>query len=266
MFLARVIFGAGATKPVDRDRLGALAAEYLDCLVKSGQICGEYFYAWQKGRLYGYAHLARPGAGGPRHLSAWGRSRYKEVLRHFAAAPTWQLLDDSVPRRFPGWRSAPAFYLFTRFDRDVSPLCRLNDGQTLPLTDEEREEAFFWTRIYRNHDAVWIDSGALELAAYRQLADPPSELFTAGRKLAAKLESRLRKPVYYYAFRYYGRKNEGPERVCPACGQAWLVAESPAEDTPFHHFPYRCDACRLVSHPACDSGNAHQIKIGLYPG
>ncbi len=55
-------------------------------------------------------------------------------------------------------------------------------------------------------------SGAVEIPAYRQLADPNSLLSEDGRRLCREVESRTGIPTFYYLLRYWGRSKDDDER------------------------------------------------------
>ena len=73
------------------------------------------------------------------------------------------------------------------------------------------------------HDLLQLECGPLEIAAYRELAEPCSALAREGRALAASVEQATGVPTYYYLLRYWGRPSEH-DRPCPGCGAACTMS------------------------------------------
>jgi predicted nucleic acid-binding Zn ribbon protein len=86
-----------------------------------------------------------------------------------------------------------ALYLFTTFLSDLPPVRSGRDGTSIPnyllpprdfSKDHPRalkDELYGWASQYGTFDETWIASGELEIAAYRQLADPTSKFVREGR-------------------------------------------------------------------------------------
>jgi len=79
------------------------------------------------------------------------------------------------------------------------------------------QKALSWQRSGRD----WLLSGALEIPAYKKLADPTSELSVNGRELCARIEKATQKPTYYFLMRYWGRNDGEATRSRPLCGAKW---------------------------------------------
>ena len=205
-----------------------------------------------------------------RHHSQWGRERLKRVIEEFACVPRWTILEDNVPKRLPSWRRSSSLYLFTHAFRDASPVCCGDSGAAIPLyllpiSQQAREDAYFWSNHYRDHDNVWLGSGTLEVLAYRETADPKSELSSEGRESCREIEAATGKPTFYYLQRYWGRTVGEEKRLCPLCGRKWRTSTKETDKTPFWEFTFRCMQCRLVSHVACSYDNERHAAIGEYP-
>ena len=73
-------------------------------------------------------------------------------------------------------------------------------------------------------------------------------LSTEGRALAARLESKTRRPDYYYLMKHFGTSDaQERRRRSPSCKKPWAL------HTPLHRiFDLRCDRCRLLSNVAWD--------------
>lgn len=246
-----------------------VAETHLGTLVKNGQVCGNYVASWSEGVYVAFVHLSHRKAAEDRYLSQWGRMSHAEVLRQFGCEPVWEILDENAKARTATWKSAKSHFVFTHSLNPASPVCHGDRGTSLPLpmlpiSDELREEFFDWSESCRNHDRVFIESGALEFAAYEQLAHVSSELSQQGRELTRQLEAVTHKPSYYYLLRHWAAPENEADRPCPSCGTAWKVLKSPAPSTePFHQFHFRCTECRLVSHCGTVTEDNEHWKIGL---
>src|SRR4030095_10540586 len=197
------------------------------------------------------------------------REALEELRQAYGRSPRVVPLERDVTSRPASWRRARTLYLSTTFLHEESPLRSPELAAPLPLyllplAPSLREQIMFWSENYRHHDALWIGSGKLEIPAYRQLADPRSELSQQGRGLCRRIESATRKPTYYYLRRYYGRARGEERRRCPGCGRKWAVA-APRAVWSFAAFPFRCARCRLVSHPGDDLGGGRWTSIGELP-
>lgn len=267
MILAHVTFGGLRGK--SREVLEDAAESYLSALFKGGQICGERFLTLTKEKLNAHVLLAAPEAVNLTSHTAWGRKKLAALVTLTGREPLWKILDDDAGKTSSKWKGAPSLYLFTNAHRWYSPVCR-GDGKqpvplfSLPVTDEMKEDLYGWQKSYGRLDGVWLESGALEIPAYRQLADPTSELTEKGRRLCEEIEQTTKVPTFYYLMRYWGRARNEDERVCPGCGGAWRTAAE-AEEKEFWQFHFRCDPCRLVSHLGPATGGGRQIRIGEYP-
>ena len=269
MILAKITFGkAGRRNPSD---LEELALNYLAAALHNGQICGEYSYAWNKGTLSAYTHLANPAALAANHHTKWSLKRRREVIRSFGHEPRCAILED-VPLQKPGvWRKAPFLYLFTHAFDSAPPVSRGDTGvpvpsYLLPISYEGREQLYFWQANYGHHDHLWLASGALEIPAYRQLADPGSELSQHGRDLCRAIQRATGIPTFYYLMRYWGRLGAEETRRCPGCGRRWRTRYLGSEESPFWHFHFRCGRCRLVSHVGVSTDGGRHTRIGEYRG
>lgn len=263
MILANISFGSLRGSP--REELENVVESYLSSLFKGGQICGERFLSWRKGRLNAHVLLAAPDAMSTRFHTAWGKKELAKVVDSFGREPVWKILDDDAGKTSTRWKGAPFLYLFTNWVGWSSPLCR-GDGKSkvplfaLPVSDQIKEDLHNWQRSYCRLDGVWMESGPLEMPAYRQLADSSSELSEEGRNLCREIEVATGIPTFYYLLRYWARPKGENERLCPGCGIAWKTSE-PELWGEFHQFHFKCDACRLVSHLGKDS-NGRRARIG----
>ncbi len=269
MLLARISF----VPHMDHEEaeLVTVAEAYLASLLKNGQICGEHVTGWTDCIMHAYVRIPHRDILLPKYHSVWGQQELAAVERQFGAKPEWKILDDDTSARVPTLKSAASLYLFTHGLTNASAVMHGSRGTSIPLpllpiSDLLREELFLWQQSYLNHDRIWLDGGPLEIAAYKELAEPDSQLLSAGRDLCARIEEATGKPTYLYLLRHWGIAAEEETRPCPKCGQEWRDSSSPMPSKrPFRKFHYRCDPCRLVSHRAVAFGDAELAKIGAFP-
>jgi len=269
MYLARITFATDGVKSPERDKLKDAAEWYLAALLKNGQIYGEYQFAWSNAALVAYTHVARPDSLAERHHSEWAMSDLNSVVKAFGQPPKCELIDDDVPKRFRSWKRSTSFYLFTHAFDDASPICCGDTGRPIPLyllpiTQQSRQDLYLWARSYNYHDNIWLGSAALEIAAYKQLADPTSDLSVTGRDLCADVERATETSTFYFMHRYWGRNVGEAVRACPVCGRKWHASDSPTDRQPFHRFHFRCKRCRLVSHCADSYDDERHARIGEF--
>jgi predicted nucleic acid-binding Zn ribbon protein len=267
MILANVTFGA--RRQNEPDPLEDAAESYLSSLFHSGQLCGERFLTWTNGLLNAHVLLAGPGAWELRYHSRYGKKELETVTKVFGRKPAWRTLGDNARERPSSWKGAPFLYLFTHAFDWASPVCR-GDGKPpipvfmLPVPYKKRDGLYFWQRSYCQHDHIWLGCGALEIGAYRQLADPDSELAEHGRELCREIEAATGVPMFYYLMRYWGRARGEAERPCPGCGARWKITDAKQEPACLWHFDFKCDRCRLLSHLGVATDGGRHTRIGEF--
>jgi predicted nucleic acid-binding Zn ribbon protein len=269
MYLSKIVFGDCDNGRVDISRYD-IAEDYLAKLFRNGQTCGEYLIAPSNGKLVAYVRIARPGAFAKQHHSQWGLASLQAVIEAFGQAPQCDIIQDDVPKRLVSWKKSSSLYLFTHAFDDASPVCCGDSGlpipmYLLPISDQTREDLSSWKSHYKEYDNVWFSSGALEIPAYRQMADPTSELSAVGRELCKEIEAATGKKTFYYLQRYWGRKLGEQNRACPMCRRPWHTSEGKSENSPFWNFSFRCIRCRLVSHSAVAYDDERHAVIGEHP-
>lgn len=267
MILANVIFGTG--RGAERETLEDLAESYLGTLAQLGHLCGPWFLTWTNGRLNAHILLAAAAALEPRHHTKRGKEDLKAVTTAFGKSPVWKILDDDANVRPSTCKGAPFLYLFTHAFDWASPVFR-GDGKkpvpvfSLPLSEQQKSDLYSWQNGYSDHDKIWIGSGKLEVPAYRQLADPESDLAASGRDLCREIESATGVPTFYYLMRYWGRSRCEDRRPCPGCGKEWQAGRNEGSTSHFWHLDFKCDSCRLVSHRGDTTGGGRLVRIGEF--
>jgi predicted nucleic acid-binding Zn ribbon protein len=269
MFLVQIAFGTDANDRSRRAELSDAAETYLAAVFRNGQIYGNYDFAWEKHRLTAYTHVLEPNALAKKHHSAWGRDTLRAVVKAFGQPPDLRVIDDSIPNKSRTWKQSSFLFLFTHAFDESSPVVCGDSGVRLPvyqfpLEDQTRDELYSWAGQYRDLDRVWLSSGALEIPAYKQLAEPDSELSNYGRELGREIERATARPAYYYLRRYWGRSAGEESRLCPGCGGRWRVSGTTFAKKPFHQFALRCQRCRLVSHVADTCDDERHARIGEF--
>jgi predicted nucleic acid-binding Zn ribbon protein len=263
MILTQIKFGRGRSR--EKSELEDAAENYVTSLFHSGQLCGEYFLTWIKGRLICHTLMAGVGADKSRFHSLHSKTYLEKVIKAFGRSPVWTIQDDEIPTRNPSWK-ASTLYLFTHAFDWKSPLCRGDTGQpipafSLPLEFQRKNDLIRWQAEYILHDRLWLNSGALELAAYKELVDPNSGLSADGREICADIEKATSVPTYYFLMRYSAAGQGADDRPCPGCGGLWHIPQP--EGAAFHQWQFRCEACRLVSTVGVDI-NKRLAKIGQW--
>lgn len=268
MILAKVIFGRAGKR--DRYDFEMLAGWYIVSMLQNGQILGDYLHAWKDGILNAYAYLAAPDAVVSSSFSEWGRKWMQDVSEAFGKEPEWTILDDDVPKRTPRWQTALFLVLYADAFSFLPPVRRGEDGKPVPtyrlppLKYCEHEAVYHWQRDYQFHDHLWLNSGTLEIPAYREIADPNSSLSGEGRRICEEIEHATGKPTYYYLVRYYGRKKGEEKRRCPECGGKWRTDLPEAVGFDLGRFHFQCEKCRLVSHLGDTDEDERHARIGEY--
>lgn len=252
-----------------KEKAENIVGDYLSSLFNNWQIIDRYYLTWMKDILYSHIFLACPDSFKKEYHSEWGKKKLEEVTVYFKNEPEWTIKDDDIKKRYARWESADYLYLRTHAFENCSPIFRGNDGESIPLylipiSDQEREYIRFWSKSYSDHDSIWIGSGQLEMQAYKQLADPKSELIKIALDHCDSVEKATDIPTYCYLMRYYGRKRDEERRLCPSCGKEWNTGVKSQKSLQFCEFHFRCDKCRLVSHLADSYDDERHARIGEY--
>jgi predicted nucleic acid-binding Zn ribbon protein len=264
MYLAKITFG---NIRGDHDDAIDNVQTYLSALRANGQIVGDYLLKDLTMPIEAYVNVLRLNSLDQQSLAEWGKRAKKKLITHFGNQPQIQLLE-KPNEALPSWRSVKSLYLYTNMLDLESPVKSPEFDISfplyeLPISPKTREYLNSWADAYRDHDSIWIRSGALEMAAYKQLADPRSELAEEGREYCKEIEISTGKPTFFYLYRYYGRRSGEDKRPCPLCGRQWNVM-NPSAAYKFAAFHFLCDKCRLVSHIGDSDFDERHARIGEY--
>ena len=113
--------------------------------------------------------------------------------------------------------------------------------ERLALPDDLAEAVADWRTVYDSFDRLWLDSGAYEFWAARELATLTTPVNVAGLALRAALEERLGRRCYYWLFGDFPADQAGGIIRCPQCAEEMLPYMG-------SKFPQRvCEACRFVA-------------------
>lgn len=271
MFLARARIGP--VRGGRRSELEDLVEGYLRSLVMDGQAGRLSFELWDKDYLHIYVEIPRPDSIKADYLSPWGKTALDEMSDYCGKPPEWELLEKEIPRRFPRWQSAPSLVLYHLYwDDRKPPIRRLDNGAPIPaylipFKDQTVPwNIHVWQREYDHHVGVWFGTGALEIPAYRELADTSSVLASTGRELCTEIEKATSTPTYYFLFRHWGRRKGEADRKCPACGANWRLKKSIARPAIGWRIDFQCKKCRLVSEKAAYCDDERHARIGEFRG
>ncbi|MGV3525865.1 MAG: DUF2310 family Zn-ribbon-containing protein [Candidatus Sericytochromatia bacterium] len=238
---------------------------FLGSLQRGGHIYQQPLLAWLGDSLRATVYLSHPEALEPGHSrnSPFIQSNWERVAQH-AARLEVKHLGKAAEQSDPAGHGATCLYLYARWDWQGSPLLRGDTNRAvplflLPLGESLRDQIYRWAQDYQHLDHLALSAGALEIPAYRQMAEHTSDLSQTGRALCQDIENHTGKPTYYYLHRYWDHAEPPAVRRCPSCAHPW-------QDTrPLFQvagLPFRCDACRLISEPGSTDDEPEYAKIG----
>ena len=241
---------------IDREEVEGAIENYLSALSKNGQIIGDTPTARVSGGYRVFVNVPRADALELRTGNKWVRRAAKKLIEAGAGEPRVRRLGGEPTSRGPCTCRRPShFVLFTDFMSDQPPVrcghCfRPVPLYTFPPTSEsgDFQDLLNWQSTYQAMDWLFIGSGAGEHYSHRQMSNYRSPLSQEGREVAATLEAKTRRPVYYYLMKHFGSSDARERRrKCPSCKKSWALT------TPLHRiFDFRCDPCRLLSNVAFD--------------
>jgi predicted nucleic acid-binding Zn ribbon protein len=271
MLLTEYVFVPRLESTESKGELADAVQGLFAAFSKNGQVWGEEVWGWVDGALRVMCTVPQPDALSSQHHSRQAVADFERVASLCSQPPRWRVLDDRAKRPTAAhrWQAGPGLYLFTTMFDATSPVCDGANGEPIPLyvlpVDEQVREALrFWMARYKIMDELQLNSSTLEVDAYRELADPASELAKQGRLLAKTIEETTRLPTFYYLMRYWGRRNGEEGRLCPSCGGAWAVGLG-SHQRGLGWFDFRCEPCRLVSHVGVSLEDERRAQIGEWP-
>ena len=272
MIFARCNFGL-CPDTLNRANFEDLVHEYFATLLHNWQVLDHYDLAWQSDELNAYAPISRRDAIADYYHSSMGQMALDKLNDLTKSIPTWEILDNQSTEEIDDVKDTKSLVLFTTFLDIKSPLVSLDTRKTvaicsLDISEKLRNDIFFWNQSYHNFDSIFMQSEALEIEAYTQIADAKSSLSRTGLKICKEIESATGVKTYYYLHRYAGKPDEGKDynRPCPLCQNEWLIIEkgsiNPLKQDRLD-FSFKCEQCNLVSHhPQCDD-DPRLASVGL---
>lgn len=239
---------------LDRDDVENAIQTYLAALSKNGQIMGDTPMARGRSDYRVFVNVPRRDALEPQRGSRWVRRAVKKLADTGIGTPRCRRLGREPEGQRPcTCRRSSHFVLFAHCLSDASPVrCGQCFGPvplyTLPTTGVagDYQDLLSWQSTYQAMDRLFVGSSAGEHYSHRQLSDVASPLSKEGREVAARLEDKVRRPVYYYLMKHFGTSNAQERgRKCPSCKKPWAL------QAPMHRiFDFRCEGCRLLSNVA----------------
>ena len=199
MLLVQVTFGNDGGRPDRREELHHLADIYLDQAQRHGQ-CDSYFLAWGVDDLTAYTHVPELKSFDEQFHAAPGRATLDEIRALMGRTPAVAVLQFPAHSRIGCWQTAATLYVNAGHDVGGQLVFSGDDGlptplYRLPLQTSDCEALNFLAYQYQAFDSVWVASGELEIAAYRQMADPDSPLGRALRGMCRTIEMATGKPT-----------------------------------------------------------------------
>ncbi len=265
--IAEVTFPIKRNKSFEQEKYSEIIEEYLSALCLNGQIWNEYQLGVVNGVPKGYVNVPEKISITPKYTSSYGMSLQNKLKELGGSYPIWSFLTDEGELPWKDWEKSEFLFLRTNFLDNSSPVAipyRENGTPVplylIPVDDNVREYISRWNYSYQAHDQLWIGSGALEMMAYKQIANIESDLSIQGREYCKAIENATGIPTYFYQYRYFGYRVGEENRVCPACGSQWRNSVFP--DKSFSKFQFLCEQCRIVSHEGDSKGDDMLARIG----
>ncbi len=241
---------ASASDDVDSAEALELLQSLLFFYRNNGQVCGSEFVILPDAMgVAAHVYAPEEAALAERHASLYvvnQLSKIREAGGHVLIHPLGRAPDTLD---MCGCEAPESFVLFTTYLDTDPPLRCGRCFLPVPLyripapESDDHGRIVSWATAYQACDRLFMHSGALERAAYRQLSRLDSSLTKEGLGQCQAISAATRKPVYYYLMHYYAENRRRQEaRRCPSCGQEWL------KQVPWHRlFDFRCDTCHLLS-------------------
>lgn len=267
MLIAKVTFPIARDESFSLNEYSEIIEDYLVALSLNGQIWGDYILGTVNGVPEGYAAVPEKRSVKPRYTSSHGKLLRKKLKRQSGSFPLWSFVTDEKEAPWQNWKKSKFLFLHTNYLDDSSPVSMpCINGETpvplylIPVEDEVREYISRWCASYHAHDQLWIESGALEMEAYAQLANVKSSLSVEGREYCQLIENVTGIPTFFYQYRYFGYKDGEKDRLCPLCGNKWRNTN--ISEKTFSKFQFLCEPCRIVSHEGDSLENDELARIG----
>ena len=103
MILYKLVFGA--IRNVKREEATDFIESYISALMHNGQACGEYVTVLQENKLCAYVTMQGVKANTMKAHSKWGKKWLIEIEKTFGCSPSWELIDDELPKRDEDWKN-----------------------------------------------------------------------------------------------------------------------------------------------------------------
>ena len=255
-------------KPIKVNSKAFEAAEsFIFLLARFEHIFPNYILRWVRRNLVCTVGAVYSDSLKPAHFNRYTQSRLRELQALLSERPRL-VRETSAAKSAPKIDRCSSLYLGATYLSE-NPVLKsgVDDAfipiYMLPLDPDFTEKLHFWGLNYRRYDGIQMACHALEVPAYKQLADLSSQLSQDGRQMCREIEVQLRKPVYYYLYRYWGFPEEiEKERKCPSCNKEWQNPIWRPKGPGLSGYFFKCDSCRLISEPGSTDDNQRRAKIG----
>jgi len=208
-------------------------------------------------------------------MGPWPKREFAKIRALGVAPPRKRLIAGDEKGFLLNWKRAPALYVYTDSLESHPYVVRSASRGTvvptflLPIPHESKQYLSTWASNVQEIDSIWLTSSdALEVATYRELADPKSSLNVIGEEHRAEIEAATGKPTYLHLYRYFGAKDE-KARECPRCGRRMRRTPQakrllPPGDGGLLSFGARCESCRTVTSDPVDDERPDLASIGRW--
>jgi predicted nucleic acid-binding Zn ribbon protein len=234
--------------------------ELLDVLLglwrQHGQVLGrELWFARQDLTYRMFLMLPRAGALDEKFNNQYARSTLAKIRAAGWQGPTVQCLESADVENCTC--NSSYFILYTNFVALESCLRCGDCFKPLPLyiipyqesTQQKgalHDRILSWQSNYQACDQLQMNCEVGERFGLGEMSRHDSKLSRQGRGICEDISLSLRRPTYYYLYRYRGRSiSQEVDRTCPSCGGEWGLPERC-----HHRFDFQCDRCQLLSNIA----------------
>lgn len=248
MFLVEIKFEV--QEPVEGDAQIGAVWSLLGSLVHGGNLHDNFSFGCQSFGWVAYGSAPAKDAFKKQSLTRFALQSLKGFKGVKLKHPHFRFVG-KVPETASSCRciKPKGYILFTTFMTFEPPVRCIRCGGTVALyrlscpPEGEHFKMLSWESNYKACDTLYMQSSVGEEFGKRQMSDVNSSLSRSGLAICKELESRMRRPFYYY-LNNWSRNSNSTElgRRCPGCGSVWLLKE------PLHgKFDFKCDRCHLLS-------------------
>jgi predicted nucleic acid-binding Zn ribbon protein len=263
--IAKISFGKASRKKYSEEEIEEIIP-FIGCLRKEGHVFGKELLGIIQDEVVCYVNIYEIFDLVKVCSSKFSKHEFERILKTFGQAPTIEFGEKYLkPRR--NVKKTKALLLFTNFLDDASPLVDPFSGMAipmyrLPLKYETKAGLLHWQAVYKSFDSLFmLMSDRIELANYKQIADPNSDFGLSSRRIAIDLEKETGIPTYTYFHRYFSLKTGEDELPCPICLSPWTKSHDFGVKLKF--VDWICHKCRIMSCKGVSEEGSRKAKIGI---